>query len=128
MGPASLRYTESHEWVAMDADTATVGITQFAVDQLRDLVHLELPPLGRRVQAGEPFGEVESVKSVSDLYAPVSGEIIAVNDAVRDDAMKVAEDPYGAGWMIKLRVAPGTNLDQLLTLEQYQKQIGEQPD
>lgn len=125
MDPKSLRYAESHEWIFLEGDVATVGITKFAVEQLTDLVYVELPAIGRRIQAREPFGEIESVKAVSDLYCPVSGEVIETNAAVKADAMKIADDPYGSGWLIKLRVPPGTTLGHLLTLEQYEKQIAE---
>ncbi len=126
MDPASLRYAQSHEWVALAGDVATVGITKFAVEQLTDLVYVELPKVGRQLKAAEPFGEIESVKAVSDLYSPVAGEVIEINTALKSDAMKIAADPYGAGWLIKLRVPPGTTLDHLLTLEQYEKQIAEE--
>ena len=126
MDPAKLRFAETHEWVALAGDIATVGITKFAVEQLTDLVYVELPAVGRKLQAKDPFGEVESVKAVSDLYAPVAGEVTEVNAAVKADAMNVADDPYGAGWLIKLRVPPGATLDHLLTLEQYEKQIAEE--
>jgi glycine cleavage system H protein len=127
MDVSSLRYAESHEWVSIVGDVATIGITKFAVEQLTDLVYIELPKVSRKLQAGEPFGEIESVKAVSDLYAPVSGEVIATNDALKSDAMKIAADPYGTGWLIKLRVPPGTTTDHLMTLEQYEKQIAEGP-
>lgn len=126
MDPASLRYAETHEWVALAGDVATVGITKFAVEQLTDLVYVELPAVGRKLQAKEPFGEIESVKAVSDLYSPVAGEVIEVNATVKADAMKIADDPYGAGWLMKLRVPAGTKLDNLLTLDQYEKQIAEE--
>jgi glycine cleavage system H protein len=126
MDPATLRYAETHEWVTLEGDVATVGISRFAVEQLTDLVYVELPKLGRRVAAKEPFGEIESVKAVSDLYAPVAGEVIAVNDVVKADARKIAADPYDTGWLIKLRVPAGTSLDHLLTLDQYEKQIAEE--
>jgi len=126
MDPASLRYAESHEWVSLQGDVATIGITQFAVEQLTDLVYVELPPVGRKLQANEPFGEIESVKAVSDLYSPVSGEVIEVNAAVKADAMKIAPDPYGTGWLLRVRVPAGTTLDHLLTKEQYDKQIAEE--
>ena len=125
MDPATLRYAETHEWVFLQADVATVGITKFAVEQLTDLVYVELPPVGRKLEAKEPFGEIESVKAVSDLYSPVAGEVIETNAAMKTDATKIADDPYGAGWLMKLRVAPGAKLDHLLTLEQYEKQIAE---
>lgn len=126
MDPASLRYAETHEWVSLSADIATVGITKFAVEQLTDLVFVELPAVGRKLQANEPFGEIESVKAVSDLYSPVAGEVIEVNAAVKTEATKIGDDPYGAGWLMKLRVTPGTTLDHLLTLQQYEKQIAEE--
>ena len=126
MDPATLRYAESHEWVFLQGDIATIGITKFAVEQLTDLVYVELPAIGRTLQAKEPFGEIESVKAVSDLYAPVGGEVIEINSAVKADAMRIASDPYSAGWLIKLRVPPGTKLDHLLTLAQYEKQIAEE--
>jgi glycine cleavage system H protein len=126
MDPTTLRYAESHEWASLAGDIAIIGITQFAVEQLTDLVFVELPKVGRKLQAREPFGEIESVKAVSDLYAPVAGEVTAVNEVVKADAMKIASDPYGAGWLIKVRVPPGTTLDHLMTLDQYQKQIAEE--
>jgi glycine cleavage system H protein len=126
MNPASLRYAETHEWVALEGDVATIGITKFAVEQLTDLVYVELPAAGRKLRPQEPFGEIESVKAVSDLYAPVAGEVIEVNASVKSDAMNIAADPYGSGWLIKLRVPGGTTLDHLLTLEQYEQQIAEE--
>ena len=126
MDPSALRYAETHEWVSLDGDIATVGITKFAVDQLTDLVYVELPRVGRTLQAKQPFGEVESVKAVSDLYAPVAGEVAEVNEAVKADAAKVTSDPFGAGWLIKIRVAPGATLGHLLTLDQYERQIAEE--
>ena len=131
--PAKLRYAETHEWVSLNGEIATVGITQFAVDQLTDLVYVELPRVGRKLKANEPFGEVESVKAVSDLYTPVTGEVIETNPLLavdpktkQQDAMKIAQDPYETGWLIKLRVPAGTTLDHLLTLEQYNNQIAEE--
>jgi len=123
MDPKTLRYAATHEWAARDGDTVTVGITKFAVEQLTDVTHVELSPVGRAVTAGKPFGEVESVKSVNDLYAPVSGEIVAVNDALAADPSRVTNDPFTAGWMVKIRVKTGTTLDHLLTLDAYNKQV-----
>src|SRR5262245_60900179 len=107
MDPKTLRYAATHEWAARDGDTVTVGITKFAVEQLTDVTHVELPTVGRAVTAGQPFGEVESVKSVNDLYSPVTGEIIAVNDALATDPSLVTNDPLTGGWMIKIKVKPG---------------------
>jgi glycine cleavage system H protein len=123
MDPKSLRYAPTHEWARLEGDVCTVGITKFAVEQLTDVVYIELPDVGDHVFTKDGFGEIESVKAVSDLYAPVSGEVTAVNEAVVNDPSLVAEDPYGKGWMIKIKVEPGTTLDLLMTLEQYEKQI-----
>jgi glycine cleavage system H protein len=125
MDPKSLRYNESHEWASLEGDVCTVGITQFAVDQLTDIVYIDLKDAGTRLAGGDRFGEIESVKAVSDLYAPVGGEVIAVNEQVKGDTSLITADPYGKGWLVKIKVAPGTKLDHLKTLEQYQKQIAE---
>ena len=123
MDPAKLRYSPTHEWVHVDGTTATVGISKFAVDQLTDVVYIELPEVGDHAFAGESFGEIESVKAVSDLYSPVDGEIIEVNKKLENDPTLVSQDPYGKGWVMKVKVEPGTTLDHLMTLEQYEKQI-----
>ena len=126
MIPKDLRYAETHEWARLEGDVCTVGITQFAIEQLTDVVHIELPRVGERVEAGKRFGEIESVKAVSDLYAPVSGEVVAVNNKLEADAGDIAADPYGKGWMVKIRVPPGTALTGLLTPDSYEKQIASQ--
>jgi glycine cleavage system H protein len=123
MDPQSLRYAKSHEWAFLDGGLCTVGITKFAVEQLTDVVYLALPDVGKRVDAGQPFGEIESVKAVSDLYAPVSGAVAEVNNKVTNDPALISADPYGKGWMIKIKVEPGTTLAHLMTLEQYEQQI-----
>jgi len=123
MLPNDLRYAKSHEWVRLGGDVAVIGITQFAVEQLTDVIFIQLPDVGKAVAAGKGFGEIESVKAVSDLYAPVDGEVIEVNKKLTADPTLVSKSPYGDGWMIKVRVKPGTTLDHLLTPEQYQKQI-----
>jgi glycine cleavage system H protein len=123
MDPKALRYAKTHEWASLDGDQCTVGITKFAVEQLTDVVYVELPDVGDHVFTGESFGEIESVKAVSDLYAPVNGEIVAINEKLINDPTIITNDPYGKGWMIKIKVEPGTNLNHLLTLEQYEKQI-----
>jgi glycine cleavage system H protein len=105
--PAELRYTEEHEWVATDGDTASVGITDYAAQSLGDVVYVSLPAVGSTVSAGEPCGEVESTKSVSDLYSPVDGEVTEVNEELDDDPGLVNAEPYGAGWMFRVRVAAG---------------------
>ena len=117
--PTDLRYTRDHEWVRVDGDEATVGITQYAADQLGDIVFVELPDTGRDLDEAKPFGVVESVKAVSDLFAPVSGEVVATNDALTGGPELVNTDPYGDGWMIKLRIADAGQLDDLLDGDAY---------
>ena len=123
MDPKLLRYAKSHEWAYLEGGICTVGITKFAVEQLTDIVFIDLPDPGDKVFAGESFGEIESVKAVSDLYSPASGEITEANEKVIADPGSVTEDPFGKGWMIKIKVDAGTKLDHLMTLEQYEKQI-----
>jgi len=112
--PTDLRYTRDHEWIRVDGDEATVGITQYAADQLGDIVFVELPDAGRDLEVAKPFGVVESVKAVSDLFAPVSGNVTATNDALGSQPELVNSDPYGAGWMIKVSLGDQTQLDDLL--------------
>jgi glycine cleavage system H protein len=123
MDPKTLRYAKTHEWARLEGDTCTVGISQFAVDQLTDIVYIELPDVGDHTFAGESFGEIESVKAVSDLYAPVSGEVMEINEKVMEDPARVTQEPYGKGWLVKIKVEPGSTLDQLLSHDQYEKQI-----
>ncbi len=117
--PTDLRYTRDHEWVRVDGDEATVGITQYAADQLGDIVFVELPDAGRDLEVAKPFGVVESVKAVSDLFAPVSGSVTSTNDALGSQPELVNSDPYGAGWMIKVSLGDQTQLDDLLDGEAY---------
>ncbi|HEX3714053.1 MAG TPA: glycine cleavage system protein GcvH [Trebonia sp.] len=105
--PAELRYTQEHEWIAVDGDTATIGITDYATQALGDVVYVSLPEVGAAVTAGEPCGEVESTKSVSDLYSPVDGEVTEVNEELADDPGLINAEPYGLGWMFRIRVAGG---------------------
>src|SRR5262245_6111561 len=121
--PAELQYTKSHEWIRIEGEEATVGITDYAQDSLGDVVYVELPEVGASFEAGATFGAVESVKAASDLYLPVAGEIIAVNDALVDTPETLNGDPYGAGWMIKIRVAPGVGA--LMSAEAYEKYVDE---
>ena len=120
MDTASLRYLPSHEWVRLDGDVATVGITDFAVRQLTDLTYVELPKAGSAVTRGERFGEVESVKAVSDLYSPVTGEVVEANDALEEDVAPLSDDPFGAGWLLKVRLAERSSLDGLLDRAGYE--------
>ena len=120
--PEQLRYTAEHEWVAVDGETASVGITEHAADALGDVVYVSPPAPGTKVTAGEPCGEIESTKSVSDLYSPVDGEVTDVNADIEDDPGQVNADPYGAGWLFKVRLddEPPSGL---LTAEQYAELI-----
>ena len=117
--PADLRYTEEHEWVRADGDRVTVGITAYAQDALGDVVFVDLPEAGTAIQAGEPFGEVESTKSVSDLYAPVSGTVVERNEALETAPEQVNQDPYGAGWLVVIDLADTAALDSLLDADAY---------
>jgi glycine cleavage system H protein len=123
MDPKTLRYAKTHEWAHLEGDVCTVGISQFAVDQLTDIIYVDLPDVDDPVAAGDSFGEIESVKAVSDIYAPVTGDVTAVNEKLQNDPTIISKDPYGAGWLVKVKVEKGTTLDHLLTLEQYQQQI-----
>ena len=121
--PGDLQYTRTHEWVRREGDTATVGITEHAQDELGDVVFIELPEEGASFGTGDAFGTIESVKAVSDLYAPVGGEVVEVNEALNDAPEKVNEDPYGEGWIIRLRVSGEGNL---LSAEEYEKVLEEE--
>ncbi len=126
--PENLRYTKTHEWVrpSDDKQIATVGLTAFALELLTDLVHVELPEPGRRLKAEEPFGEIESVKAVSDLYGPVDGAVIEVNSAAAENLEHLADDPYGNGWLIKVKIDDPSALDDLLDEAAYKKQCEEE--
>lgn len=117
--PTDLRYTRDHEWVRLEGDEATVGITQFAADQLGDIVFVEMPEVGRMLEASKPFGVVESVKAVSDLFAPLAGEVVAVNDRLADAPELVNGDPYAGGWMVRLRIADAADVEDLLDAAAY---------
>jgi glycine cleavage system H protein len=117
--PDDLRYSREHEWVRVEDGTATIGITTFAADELGDIVYLDLPEVGARVEHGATFGVVESVKAVSDLYAPVSGEVLEVNEALRDSPELVNSEAFGSGWIVKLRLDDPTQADELLDATQY---------
>ena len=117
--PTDLRYTRDHEWVRIQDDEATVGITQYAADQLGDIVFVELPEVGRDLESAKAFGVVESVKAVSDLFAPLSGAVSATNDALAGGPELVNSDLYGEGWLIKLRLAADVDLDDLLDADAY---------
>lgn len=121
--PEQLRFTADHEWVQIDGDVVTVGITWFAQSELGDVVYVDLPKTGAACVKDQPFGEVESTKSVSDLFAPVSGEVTEVNPDLDADPGTVNTDPYGAGWMIKIRVTDPAQLDELLDADHYRQLV-----
>jgi glycine cleavage system H protein len=122
--PANLKYTKDHEWVSIDGDVATVGITDFAQKELGDIVYVEVETLDQTLAKDEVFGTVEAVKTVSDLFLPLSGEIIEFNDALESAPESVNSDPYGAGWMIKVKVADLAEVDSLLSSDAYKELIG----
>ena len=122
--PANLKYTKDHEWVSIEGDIATVGITPFAQKELGDIVYVEVETLDQTLAKDEVFGTVEAVKTVSDLFLPLSGEIIAFNDDLESSPESVNTDPYGAGWMIKVRIANLDEIDSLLSSEAYKELIG----
>jgi len=124
--PTDLRYTSDHEWLRSAGTTCRVGITQFAVDQLGDITLVELPKVGDHVKKGEKFGTVESVKSVSDLYAPISGKVTAVNASLKDSPEHVNSEPYAAGWMIEIEPSKKAELDELLSPDGYTKHVAAQ--
>jgi glycine cleavage system H protein len=123
MVPGDLRYTKEHEWVRVDGDEAVVGITQFAADQLGDIVFVELPAAGRALDAHATFGVVESVKAVSDLFAPVAGEVVGSNDELAGAPELVNSDPYGKGWMLRIRLADAAAVDGLLDAAAYEQLV-----
>lgn len=117
--PSELKYTREHEWIKIEGDTATVGITDFAQGELGDIVFVELPKVGESVQYMKPFGTIEAVKAVSDLFAPISGKIIGVNQALDNDPMIINRDPYQGGWIIKVQVSDKSQIEQLLDPNSY---------
>jgi glycine cleavage system H protein len=130
MDPKSLRYAESHEWAALEGEIVTIGITAYAAEQLGDVTLVEMKKLGTTVAAKQSCGEIEAVKSVADVYAPVAGEIVAtnndfVNGKLRDDSRAIGDDPFGQYWLVKLKVAPGTSLTHLLDAAAYERQIAQ---
>ncbi len=122
--PANLKYTKDHEWVSLEGDIATVGITDFAQKELGDIVYVEVETLDQTLDQDEVFGTVEAVKTVSDLFLPVSGEVVEFNENLETEPELVNTDPYAAGWMIKVKVADTAQFDTLLTADQYKELIG----
>ena len=121
--PADRRYTREHEWIKLEGETATVGITAFAQSELGDVTYVEVPKVGQKLSKGDPFGVVESVKAVSDIYAPVAGEVIEVNEALADQPETVNDSPYDRAWMIKLRVEDPGEVETLLGPDEYEQHI-----
>lgn len=124
--PENLFYTKEHEWAKIEGDTATVGITSYAVEMLGDIVYVELPETGKIVKQMETFGVVESVKAVSDLYSPLSGEVIEINSELEDSPELVNQEPYAKGWMIKIKLALPEEKDHLMNAEEYEKYVEEE--
>jgi glycine cleavage system H protein len=124
MYPSNLHYTKEHEWVRVAEDIAVVGITDHAQKELGDIVYVELPKVGSTVEQGKSLGSVESVKAVSDIYAPVSGEVIEVNDALSTAPEKLNEDPHGAAWLVKIRLSKPDEIKQLLSADAYEAYVG----
>ena len=121
----NLKYTKDHEWVLIDNDIATIGITNFAQGELGDIVYVEVDTVGEKFNAEEVFGSVEAVKTVSDLFLPLTGEIIEFNELLESEPEKVNDDPYGEGWMIKVQISDSSEIDNLMSPEDYQTMIGE---
>ena len=126
MYPENFRYTKEHEWVMVEGDTGTMGITDHAQSELGDIVYVDLPKAGTIVEKGKTLGSVESVKAVSDVYAPVSGEVIEVNQELAGGPELLNQDPHGAAWLVKIRLSAPDEIDQLLTADEYQEYLGAQ--
>ena len=122
--PTDLKYTKNHEWIKVDGDVATLGITEFAQSELGDIVYVELPEIGDEFDKGDAIGTIEAVKTVADMNTPVSGEILEVNEALEDSSDSINKDPYGNGWIAKIKISDDTEIDELLSAEEYQKLIG----
>ena len=124
MYPSNFRYTKEHEWVRVEGGIGVVGITDHAQKELGDIVYVDLPKVGARLEQGKTLGSVESVKAVSDIFAPVSGEVLEVNDILSNKPETLNEDPHGAGWLVKIKLSASGEIQQLLSAEDYQKYIG----
>ena len=121
--PQSLKYTKEHEWVREDGDTVTVGITDHAQGELGDIIFVEFPEIGQEIERDEPFGTIEAVKTVADLFAPISGTVTEINEKLDDSPESVNQDPYGDGWMVKVSVSEADELDNLMSSDQYREMI-----
>ncbi|MBD05569.1 MAG: glycine cleavage system protein H [Gemmatimonadetes bacterium] len=121
--PDELKYSEQHEWLSLDGDVGTIGVTDYAQSQLGDIVFVELPQVGDVLEKGQSFGTIEAVKTVEELYTPIAGEVLEINDTLEDDAEQVNSDPYSDGWMIKVRLSDTADLDTMLSAEDYEELI-----
>jgi len=126
--PEDLKYTKEHEWLLVEGTTAVVGITDYAQDRLGDVVYVELPAVGDKVSKEDAFGVVESVKAVSDIYAPITGKVLEVNDDLPDNPNMINEDPYGDGWLIKVEMADAEEVAELMTAEEYKEYVAEEEE
>lgn len=122
--PENYRYTKEHEWVHLEGDTATIGITFHAQNELSDIVYVDLPKVGTKVETGKTFGSVESVKAVSDIYAPLDGEVIEINETLASAPEKLNEDPHGVAWLVRIRAEKPAEINNLLTAADYEKYVG----
>jgi len=122
--PADLKYTKEHEWARRDGDVVTVGITEYAQGELGDVVFVELPQVGDSVEMDDTFGTIEAVKAVADLFSPLSGEVVEINESLSDDPEKVNKDPYGDGWMVKIKMSDASQWDEMMGAEDYKEHIG----
>jgi glycine cleavage system H protein len=121
--PEDLKYTDSHEYIRLEDDTATVGITAFAIDQLGDIVFLDLPEVGTKVEKGQTFGTIESVKAVEDIYSPVTGTVMEANTALVDEPESITNDPYGASWLLKVNIEDASELDGTMSANEYRGKV-----
>ncbi|HKI18734.1 MAG: glycine cleavage system protein GcvH [Candidatus Binatales bacterium] len=126
--PPVLKYSKEHEWVATEGSVATVGITDYAQDQLGEIVYVELPAVGDKISKDDPFGVVESVKAVSDIYAPLSGTVVEINEDLPESPEVVNEDPYGDGWLVKVKISDPTELDDLMDNEEYEELVAKEKE
>jgi len=126
--PDDVKYTKDHEWIKIEDNIATIGITDYAQEKLGDIVYVELPDVGETLEKGDAFGSVESVKSVSDCYTPVAGEVIEVNDLLVESPEAINEDPYGEGWMVKIKLQKNQQLDDLMTNVEYENYVSEESE
>lgn len=126
--PEGLKYSKEHEWVLVEGNTATIGITEFAQEELGDIVYVELPEVGEKIVKDDPFGAVESVKAVSDVYAPVSGSVLEINDVLPDNPETINDDPYGDGWMIRVELSDTDDLTDLMDAEEYAEYVQQQKE